>query len=485
MVMAAVVTAIILFTRPAEAIVSIAVLPLENRTGDDGQEYYVDGVTEELIGHLAQLSGLRRVISRTTMMRYKETNKSLPEIARELKVDAVVEGTVYEVGDNVRLNLQLFDALPEERNLLAETYEGPGTDVLMLYGEIARAVAEKLHVELTADESTRLAKARQVDPEAYDAYLNGMFHWYKLNPQDLETALNYFRSALDKDPDYALAHAGIALVWIGRNQGGLAPPHVAVPKIQEAALKALELDDTLAEVHYVLAILKTWHDGQWNWEEAERSFLRALEINPKYPDALVYYSNLLCFMGRPQEALVQGAKALELDPYNALFKEIYGLTLVMAGRDEEALAHARHALRISPNDAPASGIVWEVEHLKGNFEDALTAGRSFFTTLGLAPIAELMGQAYEKEGYSAAMSLAADSMAALSRENHVSPCLISYPYVYAGNKEKTLAWLEKGFEIGDPNMPYIIEPVFVDLLRGEPRYQELLSKMNLEAAIED
>jgi TolB-like protein/Tfp pilus assembly protein PilF len=470
----------ILFKPPPETIDSIAVLPLENLTGDAEKEYFADGATDELIGELAQISGLRRVISRTSAMQYKVTDKPLSEIARELNVDAVVEGTVYQIGENVRIRVQLIDVFPEERSLWTQTYERPATDVLVMYGEMAHAIAENASVELTEDEATRLASARRVNPEAYDAYLKGMFHWYRLNPQDLETALNYFESALEKDPDYALAYAGIALVWIGRNQGGFGPPSENVPKARESALKALELDDTLAEIHYTMAILRTWHDGKWNWEEAERSFLRALEINPNYPDALVYYSNLLCFMGRTEEALEQGKKALEVDPYNALFRAIYGLTLLMAGRGDEALEQARHALQISPNDAPANSIRWEVMHMKGVYEEALAASMAFFTQLGLAPIAELMEQVFQKDGYSEAMVLAGDTLAELSQETHISPCFISYLYVYAGNKEQALAWLEKGFEIGDPNMPYIIEPAIFDLLKDEPRYQDLLRRMNLK-----
>jgi tetratricopeptide (TPR) repeat protein len=354
-----------------------------------------------------------------------------------------------------------------------------------MYGEVARAIADGLRVKLTAEEEARFARAPRVDPAAYDAYLNGLFHWYRLSPQDLETALNYFESALEKDPDYALAHAGIALVWIGRNQGGLVPPGLAVPQAQAAALRALELDDSLAEVHYVLGILRTWHNGEWNWKEAERSFLRALEINPNYPDARVYYSNLLCFMGRPEEAWEQGEKALELDPYNALFRGIYALTLSLTGRTDEALEQARQALTISPGDAPANSIRWEVLHLKGMYDEALEAAKEFFATLGLAPIAELLEQAYRKDGYAAAMRLAGDTLAGLSGETHISPCAISYLYVYAGDKEQTLAWLEKGLEINDPNMPYIIEPVFVDLLGDDPRYRELIRKMNLEAAFKE
>jgi len=479
LVVAAVAIALLLFTGPAEAIDSIAVLPLENLTGDSEQDYFVDGVTDELIGRLAQISGLKRVISRTSVMKYKETDQSLSEIARELNVDAVVEGSVQQVGDHVRVRVQLIDALPEEQNLWGQTYDRAKSDVLVMYSEMVRAIVDKVQIGLTPNEEALLASARQVNPEAYDAYLKGMFHWYRLNPQDLDTALNYFESALEKDPNFALAYAGVALVWIGRNQGGFAAPSMLVPKAREAALRALELDNSQAEVHYILAILRTWHDGEWNWEEAEKSFQRTLEINPNFPDARVYYSNLLCFMGRPEEAWAQGTKALELDPYNALFREIYALTLLMTGREDEALEQARHALKISPNDAPANSTVWEVMHMKGMYEEALTASKTFFTTLSLAPIAELMEEVYQNNGYSEAMRTAGNTLAELSRETHISPCFISYLYVYAGDKEQALAWLEKGYEIGDPNMPYIIEPAIFDLLKDEPRFLDLLQKMNL------
>jgi len=466
-----------LFTGRAEAIDSIAVLPLENLTGDAEREYFVDGVTDELIGQLGQISGLRRVISRTSVMRYKDTDKSLPEIARELNVDAIVEGTVYKAGENVRIRLQLIDALPEERNLWTQTYERAGSDVLVMYSQMAQAIIGKIQVKLTAEETTRLASARQVNPEAYDAYLKGMFHWYRLNPQDLETALNYFESALEKDPNYVLAYTGIALVWIGRNQGGLVPPSEAISKAKASAQKALELDDTLAEVHYTSALIKTWMD--WDWEGGESSFKRALEINPNYPDVWVYYSNLLCYMDRPEEALEQGNKVLELDPYNPLFRGIYGLTLLMTGRIDDALAQADHALKISSADAPANSIRWEVLHLKGMNAEALEAAKTFYATLGLTPIAELMEQTYPKSGYAEAMNLAGNTLAELSRDTNISPCFISYPYIYGGNKEQALAWLEKGFEIGDPNMPYICEPIYFELLGDEPRFQSLLQKMNL------
>jgi TolB-like protein len=237
-----------LFKAPPETIDSIAVLPLENLTGDAELEYFADGATDELIGQLAQISGLRRVISRTSVMKYKKTDKSLSEIAQELRADAVVEGSVQQAGDTVRIQVRLIDALPEEHYLWAKAFERPMTNVLVMYNEMARAIADNIQINLTSQEETRLAGTRQVDPQAYEAYLKGMSHLYKFTPPELDAAEHYFEQALEADPDYPLAYTGISWVWIGRNQMGLVIPSEATPKAKEAAQRALELDDTLAEV---------------------------------------------------------------------------------------------------------------------------------------------------------------------------------------------------------------------------------------------
>ena len=463
----------------AEAIDSIAVLPLENRTGNAAQEDFVDGVTDELIGQLAQINGLRRVISRTTIMRYKDTNKSLPEIARELNVDALVEGAVHQVGENVRIQLQLFDALPEERNLLAETYERAGTDVLMMYGEIAKAIAGKLQVKLTTDEATRFSKVRQVNPKAYEACLLGWSHWYKLSPPDLETAQKYFEAALGQDPDYALAHAGMFLALGTRAQIGLAPPGEVLPEAKSYLLKALELDDTLAEAHFAMACMKTWFE--WDWQEGEASFLRAFDLNPNHAMGRMYYSTLLCYLNRNEEAAAQGALALELDPLNSLSMSNYANTLLLLGRYDEAVAQARLALRTAPNNPQALAVLWETSHLRRRYDDALEEAKAFYAALELTPVVEAMSSGYETGGYPGAMNAAAETLAAISLQVYFSPWFIAYLYAAAGETEKTLEWLEKGVEIGDPNMPYTGEPIFVDLLSDDPHFQDLLRRMNLSA----
>jgi TolB-like protein/Tfp pilus assembly protein PilF/predicted Ser/Thr protein kinase len=471
------VIALSLFTGRAEAIDSIAVLPLENLTGDAGQQYFVDGVTDELIGELGQISALR-VISRQSVMRYKESDKPLPEIARELNVDAVVEGSVQQAGESVRIRVQLIDALPEEKNLWGQTYERAKTDVLMLYSEVARTIADHIKVKLTSEEETRLAGARQVNPQAYDAYLKGQFHWGKLTPEDMEMAMQYFELALKEDPNFTLAHSGIALVWGTYALFGLLPPHEAAPKAKAAAEKALELDNTLAEVHYVLAAVKTWLE--WDWEEAEIAFRRAIELNPNYPDVRAYYSHFLFIMHRPEEAMVQIERALELDPFNPLFQSLYGADLMIMRRYDEAIEQLRKALKTVPNHGVALDTLGLVFHQKRMYEKSLEQRKAYYASMGFEEGVKALTRGYEEAGYAGAMNSAAEVWEELSQATYVLPWLIAELYVYAGNKNEALDWLEKGIEAGDPNMPYIgVLPHILDLLGNEPRYQDLLRKMNL------
>jgi len=348
----------------------------------------------------------------------------------------------------------------------------------VMYSEMARAISGEIQVKLTPEEETRLASARQVNPEAYKAYLMGQFHLYKLTPPDLEAALQYFQSALEKDPNYALAHSGIALVWGARAQMGYVPPSEAAPKAKEAALKALELDDTLAEVHQALASVRTWIE--WDWESGEEAFRRAIELNPNSPDAHAYYSNLLCYMGRPEEALAHAERALELDPLNSLFKNFYGNVLSFMRRYDDVIVQTRNALRTSPNDPVAYTLLWESYHMKGMYEEALATAKAYYAALGQSEVEEILTQGYTEGGYTGAMSLLAETMVAFSQETFILPYFIAQLFTYAGKKEQALEWLDKAYEMRDPNMPYLgVTPVFIDLLGNDPRFQDLLRKMNL------
>ncbi|MGB2907218.1 MAG: protein kinase [Candidatus Aminicenantaceae bacterium] len=464
-----------LFTGGAAAIDAIAVLPFENLTGDPGQEFIVDAATDGLIGQLTQI-GAWRVISRRSVMQYKGANKPLPEIAQDLNVDAVVEGTVLHVGDSVRIRVQLIEALPEERNLWSQTYDRDMTDVLMMYKEMARAIVDKTGVKLTPQEETILASTRQVNPEAYEAYTKGMFHFYKLTSQDLELAFQYFELALEKDPDYALAYVGIAHVWGGRQQQGLVSASEAGPKAQAARLKALELDDTLADVHYTFATQRTW--GEWDWEGAEEAYERAIELNPNYPDPRAYYSQFLFMMNRPQEAMVQIERALELDPFSAVFRSLYAWDLMYAHRFDDAVEHLQETLRTSPTDQLTLSALKSAYHLKGMHEEALEIWRTWFTVLGDGESQDALTRGYEEGGYSGALSRMAEVLIARSRTTYVTPWQVATLYTRAGKNDEALEWLERAYEAHDSNMPYIsIDPIF-DGLRDGARFQDLLRRMN-------
>ena len=464
-----------LFTGGATAIDAIAVLPFENLTGDPGQEFIVDAATDGLIGQLAQI-GAWRVISRRSVMQYKGANKPLPEIAQDLNVDAVVEGTVLHVGDSVRIRVQLIEVLPEERNLWSQTYDRDMTDVLMMYKEMARTIADETRVKLTLQEESILAAAPQVNPEAYEAYTKGMFHFYKLTSQDLELALQYFELALEKDPDYALAYVGISLVWGGRQQQGLVSASEARPKAQAARLKALELDDTLADVHYTFAAQRTW--GEWDWEGAEEAYERAIELNPNYPDPRAYYSQFLFMMNRPEEAMVQIERALELDPFSAVFRSLYAWDLMYAHRFDDAVEHLQETLRTSPTDQLTLSALKSAYHLKGMHEEALEIWRTWFAVLGDGESQDALTRGYEEGGYSGALNRMAEVLIARSRTTYVTPWQVATLYTRAGKNDEALEWLEKAYEAHDSNMPYIsIDPIF-DGLRDDTRFHDLLRRMN-------
>ena len=474
--MAMVMIALNLFMgRRAEAIESIAVLPFENLTGNAGQEYFVDSATDEVIGQLSKI-GAWRVISRRSVMHYKGVDKPLAEIARELNVDAVVEGTVYQTGESVRIGVKLIDVLPEEQNLWADTYDRAKADVLIMYSEMARAIADKTQVNLTSAEMTRLTNASQVNPESYDAYLKGQSHWYKLTPPELTLALQYFELALQIDPNNALAHLGVALVWQGRYQTYAAPRSEAVPLAIAAAEKAVELDNTLAEAHYWLACIRAW--SEWDWESAETEFQQAFKLNPNYPDVHAYYSHYLAQMGRTEEALPYIERSLELDPLNPLFHGMYGVVLVYNRRYDDALAAVRAAFDLQPGYPLAANVQQWVFFAKGMYDERLAHQRKRFASD--SEIVEALENGLEKSGYEGAQRAMADLLSSRYGKpgRGVRARAVSFRYLDAGDYDLGIDWLEKSFAEHDPNLPYIGIPIW-DSLSSYPRFQDLLRKMNL------
>jgi TolB-like protein len=452
---------------------SLAVLPLENLSGDKEQEYFADGMTEELIASLAKISALK-VISRTSVMLYKGSKKPLPQIAKELNVDALIEGSVLREGGQVRITAQLIQASTDQ-HLWAESYQRDLRGVLALQGEIASAIADKVRAAVTPNERARLASARAVNPEAYDAYLKGMQHLYKLTPHEVDTALGYFELALKNDPNYAPAHSGVAQVWIVRQQLGYTAPREAGPKVKAAALRALELDSTLAQAHVGLGLYKLF--CEWDWAGAEVELKRAIELNPNDPIALIHHASYLLIIERPEEGIAEIQRALELDPFNAFFQGVYAVDLAVAGRYDEAIVQFHKALRESPDLPIAHWYLSGILFSKAMYEESLAEVKAYYA--GDREMEEALTQGYAQSGYPGAMRRAADLRAALSRKTYVCPSDVAGLYVWAGEKARALEWLEKGFEVRDPNMIGVPREPTYETLRSDPRFQALLRKMNL------
>jgi len=461
---------------PARAI-RLAVLPFANLSGDAEQEYLSDGLTQELIAQLGRLHpGTLSVIARTSVMQYKKTNTPINQIGRELGVDYVLEGSAQREAGRIRITAELIK-VADQTQLWAERYERDMAGILALQSDVAQKVAGALALRLLPAEQARLATPRRVNPEAYEAYLKGLRHVYSLTPGDADTASKYFDLALQKDPDYALAHVGVALVWTVRQVLGVTPPQEAGPKAKAAALKALELDDTLAEAYYALAYIKEFTD--WDWPGTEAAFRRAIALNPNLADAVVGYASYLGWMKRPAEARAEFRRAVELDPVNPLFKAVYAMDRVFARQYDEAIAEARAVLRTTPNHPVALNALWFAFSLRGPENEAFLAAKAYVNAgYDDRTVEAALDRGYARGGYREAMRSAARALTVRFRTTYGTPMDVAYLYVVAGDHAEALDWLERAFDVRDPQLLGIGTPFF-DSLRSEPRYQSLLRRIGL------
>lgn len=454
-------------TRP---ISSIAVLPLANLSGDPEQDYFAEGMTEALITELGKISALR-VISRQSMMQYKGTKKSAPQIAQELNVEAVVEGSVLRAGDRVRISVQLIGAVPE-RHLWAESYDRELRDVLALHSEMARAVAGEVRAKLTPQERALLASARPVNPEAYAAYLRGRYFWSRILVEGLEKALESFQRAIKDDPSYAPAHAGVAFCYA--RLGYSRPPKEFFPKAKTAALKAMELDETLAEAHSALAEVKFLFD--WDWPGAERDYKRALELNPNSVDAHWQYGLFLVrIMGRSDEGIAEAQRAQQLDPLSLLTNAALASNYLRARRYDEAIAQYKKTLELDPNAWLARDSLAWCYTLKGMYSEALAEYKKLeefpFDHARLAYLYAVSGK--RNEALKAVRELTRSSL-----RQYVDPFDVAIAYAGLGDKDRVFEWLEKAYGERSAAMPVLKAEPFFDSLHSDPRFQELLRRMN-------
>ncbi|MBN2862933.1 MAG: TIR domain-containing protein [Bacteroidales bacterium] len=457
---------------------SIAVLPFKNMSKDPDQEYFSDGMMEEILDRLFKIGDLK-VISRTSSMRYKNSDKPIKEIARELGVASIIEGSVRRAGNSVRIAVQLIDA-GSDAHLWSEIYNGDLSDlsrIFVIQSEVAQSVATELKAVLSPQEVELIEKIPTKNIGAYETYLKGRFYAYKLTQNDLETATKYFENAIELDPEYALAHAGIALVWAARVQFGFTSPEVAGPKIQESLMKALELDSSNAEVQYTLAAINTW--VMWDWEGGEEAFKKAIAINPNHSEAHAYYSHFLLNTGRPEnEATEQINIALKLDPLNPMIWGLYGVVLIITRRYYESINACKEALRIDPDNHFATSTLAEALYLSGHKEEALQKLKSYLKIMNIQDAIDAIDRGIREKDYKMAFQYMAESLEKMYSNNFGTPWEIAQRFAAAGNKEKALHWLEVAYETRDQGLPYLCWPFF-DLLRDEPRFQEIARKMNL------
>jgi TolB-like protein/DNA-binding winged helix-turn-helix (wHTH) protein/Flp pilus assembly protein TadD len=460
----------------APAIRSLAVLPLDNLSGDAAQNYFADGMTDELITDLAQISALR-VISRTSVMVYKGARKPLPQIARELNVDAVVEGTVLRAGDRVRITAQLIDA-STDKHVWSQSYQGDLRDTLALQDRVARAIAEQIQINLTPREQAALKSVRVVDAEAYESYLKARYFWNKRTADGLRVALAYFNQAIEEDPNYAQAYSGLADTYalLGDWQYAVMTPAEANPKAKAAALKAVELDSSLGEAHNSLAFVLDGFD--WDLDSGGKEFRRAIELNPGYATAHHWYAWHLALLGQYDEAIAEMKKAESLDPLSLIINADLAELLVLAHSYDEAMRQSRKTIEMDPNFAMAHNQLAQAYLQDHRYEEAVVEMQKAVQLSGRSPtcIANL-ARAYALSGRrnDAVKLLSELKGRATPGYSHASE--VAVIYVSLGDMDEAMNWLEKGYaERFNPGV--LIRPGF-DPLRSDPRFQKLAHRVGL------
>jgi TolB-like protein/DNA-binding winged helix-turn-helix (wHTH) protein len=457
---------------------SVAVLPMQNLSNDPNQEYFVDGMTDELITDLAQIRELK-VVSKTSIMQYKGTRTTLPEIGRELGVDAVVEGSVLRSGDRVRITAQLIRAATD-RHIWAATYDGDLKDVLSLQARVAEAITNQVKLNLTADESSRLRRTPAVNPEAFDLYLRGRYAWNQRNPEGFGKAVEYFNQAIEKDSKFALAYSGLAdchtlLTLYG---GGLSN----MAEAQAAAEKALQIDGTLAEAHTSLAAVKVLRN--WDWQGAEQEFHRAIELNPNFAQAHHWYGNLLLGPeGRHEEAIAELQRAQELDPLSLIVEADTGFAYFLAGRSDLALQQYQKVVAANPNFLPVHFYLAKYYLHSGQHDLWLKESAEDDRLAGAFDQAQSLQKSYALGGFRAAMEARAKSSRAVSVANgersRMDSCGSAEANATLGRNGLALSALEDCYRWSEPDLLYVkVDPAWTNL-RSEPRFQNLLGRLHL------
>lgn len=461
---------------PSLVIRSLAVLPLESLSSDASQDYFADGMTDELISDLGQISALR-VISRTSVMSYKHARKPLPQIARELNVDAVVEGTVLRSGEQVRITAQLIEA-STDKHLWSQSYQGELRDTLALQSQVAGAIAEQIRINVNPQEQAALRNAKVVNPQAYESFLKGRFFWNKRTAEGLKVALAYFNQATEEDPKYAQAYSGLADTYslLGDWQYAVMTPKQALPKAKASAVKALELDSTLGEAHNSLAFCLDGFD--WDFESAGKEFQRAIELNPGYATAHHWYAWHLSLLGKYNEAIAEMRKAENLDPLSLIINADLAELLVLAHSSDESIRQSRKTIEMDPNFALAHNQLAQAYLEKHMNDEAVAELQKAAQLSGGSPtVLANLARAYAASGKKSEAIKILNDLRKRSNATYSHGPEIAVIYAALGDSDQAMNWLEKGYEERF-NPGVLLRPGF-DPLRSDPRFQDLARRVGL------
>ncbi|HXY16260.1 MAG TPA: protein kinase [Terriglobales bacterium] len=459
--------------QPGTAIRSIAVLPFQNVSGDSSQDYFVEGMTDELTTELASIGALR-VVSRTSAMRYKSATKTLPEIADELHVDGVIEGSVLRSAGTVRITTQLVDARTDKQ-LWARSYSRELKDVVQLQNELARDITEEIRIVVTPQERQRLTSSHVVSPEVHEAYLKGRYHLNQGTEDHLRLAKTYFEQAVKQDPDYAAAYAGLADYYWLTNE---LPAQVAIPAEKEYALKALSLDDSLADAHATLAAVKYY--GNWDWPGADQEFKRAIELSPNSAEIHRMYAGFLSEMGNHDHALSEIRTALQLDPISVITNVSAGWAYYYARQYDRALQQCRSSLELDAQSVSAHDCIGSASTEKGLYGQAVEEYQALVTSSGDDPsrLASL-GRAYALAGRNSDARQVAAKLNNAAKEHYVPPYFLGLVYAALDDKDTAFMWLDQAYQQHDSYLPRLKVEPGLDSLRSDARFGDLLRRMNL------
>jgi serine/threonine-protein kinase len=462
---------------------SIAVLPFTNLSADPEQEYFCDGMAEEIISALTHIDGLR-VVARTSAFAFKDKHEDIRDIGRKLNVETLLEGSVRKAGSRLRITAQLVN-VSDGYHLWSERYDREMEDVFAIQDEISLAIVDKLKVKLLGDEKEKLVKRHTDNQEAYNLYLKGRYFWNRRTEEDLEKSIECFKQAIEKDPDYALAYTGLADSYIALPTYSFSffPPKEAFPKAKGAALRALEIDDTLGEAYASLALIKLDYD--WDWAGAEKQFKQAIELNPGYATAHHWYAIYLLYMARFDEAIREIKTAQELDPLSLVINRVVGRVFYFARQYDQAIDALLKTIEMEPNCSWVHFHLGIVYLQKSMYEEALAEfhkekGFPRGGEVGDIIILSYLGLVHAKMGKRGEAQEALDELLKKSKKACVSPCVLALIHFALGKNDQGFEWLEKAYDDHDLSLHGIkVEPAF-DSVRSDPRFKALLKKMGLE-----